>query len=85
MTDRKRTVLPPDLQERQLLRIIAKECGYKSVQTMLEDTIVDVIAPGICLACRAVECEVEGDQDQGYCEACGENRVVSALILADLI
>ena len=29
--------------------------------------------------------EMEPDQDRGYCEACGGNTVVSALVLAGLI
>lgn len=85
MIKRNRTVLSQDMREKQLLGIMAKECGYATVMAMLEDTIVDTIAPGICMNCRAVDCQVYGDQDQGYCEACGENRIVSALILADLI
>ncbi|MCP1747530.1 rRNA maturation endonuclease Nob1 [Bradyrhizobium japonicum] len=29
--------------------------------------------------------EMEPDQDQGFCEACGGNTVVSVLVLAGLI
>ena len=29
--------------------------------------------------------EMESDQDAGYCEACGGNTMVSALVLAGLI
>ena len=29
--------------------------------------------------------EMEPDQEEGYCEACGGNTVVSALVLAGII
>jgi len=29
--------------------------------------------------------EMEPDQEEGYCEACGGNTMVSALVLAELV
>jgi hypothetical protein len=51
-----------------------------------EASISDSVAPAIC---TEPECdyttEMEPDQDAGYCEACGNNSVASALVLAGLI
>jgi hypothetical protein len=43
-------------------------------------------APSICMTegCDYTT-EMEPDQAEGYCEACGGNTVTSALVLANLI
>jgi len=44
------------------------------------------VCPAICMTdgCDYTT-EMEPDQDQGFCEACGGNTVTSALVLAGLI
>jgi len=46
----------------------------------------DNICPAICMTegCDHVA-PMESDQEEGYCEKCGGNTMVSALILAGLI
>jgi hypothetical protein len=56
------------------------------VDEMLEQATFDSVAKGIC---TNPDCdyttEVEPDQTEGYCEACGTQTVQSCLILAGLI
>lgn len=56
----------------------------------LDDLLIAVITDTVCPAIRMTEgcdhtAEIEPDQDQGFCEACGGNTVVSVLVLAGLI
>lgn len=53
---------------------------------VFEGAMFDSVSPGICMTegCDYT-CKVEGDQEEGYCEACGGQTVVSALILAGVI
>ncbi|BAR57669.1 hypothetical protein [Bradyrhizobium liaoningense] len=43
-------------------------------------------SPAICMTegCNNTT-DMEPDQDQGFCEACGGNTIISALVLAGLI
>jgi hypothetical protein len=64
------------------------EIEGKEVDTLLEDSILESVVPGIC--CNPDEecdysCEVEPDQDKGWCENCRKNTVKSVLILVGLI
>ena len=58
--------------------------GFESIEKMLEAATFDSVSPAICTNCDYT-CEMEPDQDRGYCEGCGGNTVVSALILAGII
>jgi hypothetical protein len=58
--------------------------GFETVDEMLEAATFDSVSPAICFDCDHT-CEMEPDQDRGYCENCGQNTVVSALILAGII
>ena len=60
--------------------------GFKRVEDLLELSVLDSVCPAICMTegCDYTT-EMEPDQDAGYCEACGGNTVVSALVLAGLI
>jgi hypothetical protein len=60
--------------------------GFEIVEGVLLLNIIDSVCPAICMTegCDYTT-EMEPDQDQGYCEACGGNTVTSALILAGLI
>jgi hypothetical protein len=73
-------------ERRRKLDELAEDGGHPSVGAMLEASITDSVAPAIC---TEPECyyttEMEPDQDAGYCEACGNNSVASALVLAGLI
>lgn len=60
--------------------------GYNDSMDMLEDFAFDSIVPGICVedGCDYIA-DVEPDQGNGWCELCGENSVVSCLILAGIM
>ena len=60
--------------------------GYKRLHDLLKASVTDSICPAICMTegCDYTA-EMEPDQEQGYCEACGGNTVTSALVLASLI
>jgi hypothetical protein len=70
----------------QLLEKLAKSEGFETTDELIEGSIIDSVSPGICSTpgCDGTM-EVEPDQDRGWCEVCGNNSVVSALVLADLI
>jgi len=60
--------------------------GYDDPLKLFEASIADSVCPAICVAegCDYT-CDMEPDQDRGYCEACGQNTMQSALVLAGLI
>ena len=60
--------------------------GYKRPYDLLRAAASDSVCPAICMTegCDHTT-EMEPDQDEGYCEACGGNTVSSALVLAELI
>ena len=60
--------------------------GFDSLDDLIAATISDSVSPAICLndGCDYTT-EMEPDQQEGWCEACGTNTVASALILAGVI
>ena len=74
-----------DLREIKLGQLLKAE-GYQSIEDLYPAVLSDVVSPAICIEphCQYT-CEMEPDQHRGYCEACGGNTVVSALVLAGLI
>lgn len=75
--------LSQSMRDEKLQALQASE-GFASLEEMLQAAIVDSVSPAICIAC-GYTAEMEPDQDRGYCESCGQNTVVSALVLAGLI
>jgi hypothetical protein len=73
-------------QKATKLITLLKSSGYEALEDFVKAFMADNICPGICMAegCDCVT-EMESDQDEGYCEACGGNTVTSGLVLADLI
>ncbi len=69
----------------KLMRLCEIE-GYKSPCDLFEAVAADSVCPAICMTegCEHTA-EMEPDQDQGYCEECGGNTMISALRLADII
>ena len=69
----------------KLAQLIESE-GYASLEDLLTAVVADSVAPGICVreGC-SYTCDVEPDQDAGWCEACGRQSVRSALVLAGII
>jgi hypothetical protein len=60
--------------------------GFDILDDLLQAAVTDSVCPAICMTegCDYTT-EMEPDQDQGFCEACGGNTVTSALVLAGLI
>jgi len=60
--------------------------GYTNVTEMLAACVADSVNPAICMNedCDYV-CEMEPDQDRGWCDGCSTNTMKSALVLAGII
>jgi hypothetical protein len=60
--------------------------GFESLDDLLQAAATDSVCPAIFMTegCDYTA-EMEPDQDRGFCEECGGNTVVSALVLAGLI
>lgn len=77
--------LNKELVERKLKELVESE-GFDTLEEMLEACIADSVSPAICTAPNCdYTAEMEPDQRAGYCEACGQNTVQSALVLAGII
>jgi hypothetical protein len=67
---------------------LMKLCDIEGVrlEDLLSAAIVDSVCPAICMTegCDYAT-NMEPDQDQGFCEVCGGNTVISALMLAGLV
>lgn len=60
--------------------------GFKSPYDLVEAFWCDSVCPAICLTegCDHTA-EMEPDQTEGYCEACGGNTLISGLVLAGIV
>ena len=66
-----------------LVQVLMRETGM-SFDEMMESAVMDGVAPALCVNCHATT-NMEPDQDEGYCEECGENSVVSCCVLAGIM
>ena len=59
---------------------------YDDITELAEAVFSDAVSPAICTNedCNYT-CEMEPDQDRGWCEDCCTNSMKSALILAGMI
>jgi hypothetical protein len=73
------------LRAAKLARLIEIE-GYDNLQDLAEAVFSDAVSPAICAneGCDFT-CEMEPDQDAGYCEECRTNTMKAAPVLAGLI
>ena len=69
----------------KLMKLCEAE-GFASVDDLLAVSVADSVCPAICMTegCDHIA-PMESDQEEGYCEKCGGNTMVSAFVLADLI
>jgi hypothetical protein len=60
--------------------------GYSAIEELVQVVLSDAVSPAICMneGC-GFTCEMEPDQDAGYCEECHTNSMHSGLVLAELI
>ena len=79
------TVLSDDARQAKL-RELARDFGHPTVERLLEVAATDSVVPAIC---ARDECNyttvMEPNQRKGYCDACHNWTVQSALVLAGLI
>ena len=70
---------------KKLVRLCQIE-GYENVHDLVQAVAVDSVCPAICMTegCEYTA-DMEPDQEEGYCESCGGNTMVSALVLAGFI
>lgn len=75
----------PPIRQAKLQALVDAE-GFASLEDLLEAVVADSVCPAICTTegC-SYTCEMEPDQDRGWCEACGKNTMQSALVLAEII
>lgn len=69
----------------KLMKLCEAE-GFECLDDLLTMSAADSVCPAICMTegCDYTT-EMESDQEEGYCEACGGNTVVSVLVLVGLI
>jgi hypothetical protein len=69
----------------KLIKVCEAE-GFATIDDLVALTVADSMCPAICMTegCDYVA-PMESDQEEGYCENCGSNTMVSVLVLAELI
>lgn len=73
-------------QRVQKLVTLCDQRGFLDLDDLLLAALLNDASPAICMTegCNHTA-DMEPDQDQGFCAACGGQTVVSALVLAGLI
>jgi hypothetical protein len=73
------------LRKAKLSKLLEIE-GYESVEELIEAVFSDSVSPAICMNedC-SFTCEMEPDQDGGYCEECHTYTMTAAPVLAGII
>ena len=73
------------LRRAKLAKLLEIE-GYERVEDLIEAVFSDSVSPAICMNedCNFT-CEMEPDQDAGWCDECRANTMTAAPILAGLI
>lgn len=68
------------------LMMVCEAEGFATVDDLLVLLVADCLSPAICMTegCNHIA-QLESDQEEGYCEKCGGNAMVSVLVLASLI
>jgi hypothetical protein len=75
-----------DQLRRAKLRKLIEIEGYESVEHLLEAVIGDSVSPAICInADCTYTCEMEPDQEHGWCDECHTNTMIAAPVLAGII
>ena len=74
-----------DLSAAKLAKLAETE-GFDGTDELLAAVVLDSVSPAICMneGCDFT-CEMEPDQDAGYCEECHTNTMKAAPVLAGVI
>jgi len=68
------------------LNQLCDDYGFEDVEDLLASAVCDSVCPGICVNPNCnYSTNVEPDCEQGWCEECGKQTVVSGMILAGVI
>ena len=72
--------------EQQKLATLCTIEGYDTPDQLLEAAALDSVSPAICMneGC-SYTCEMEPDQDRGWCEECQKQSMKSALVIMGVI
>ena len=80
--------MSPDMRRAKLAKLCEIE-GFDDETAMFAAAVSDSASPAICCNPDEPDCdytaEMEPDQDHGWCEECGANTMVAALVLGGLI
>ena len=80
--------MSPEMRRAKLRKLCEIE-GFDDETALFAATIGDSVSPAICCNPDHPDCdytaEMEPDQDRGWCEECGANTMVAALVLGGLI
>ena len=59
--------------------------GFASIDDLIALVVADSVCPAICMTegCDYIS-PMESDQEEGYCEKCNSNTMVSVLVLVGL-
>jgi hypothetical protein len=73
------------LRQAKLTKLLEIE-GYERVEDLIEAVFSDSVSPAICMNedCTFT-CEMEPDQDAGWCDECRTNTTMAAPVLAGLL
>jgi hypothetical protein len=73
------------LRQAKLAKLIEIE-GFDTIEELMEAVFSDAVSPAICMneGCD-FSCEMEPDQDRGWCDECHTNTMKAAPVLAGLI
>ena len=72
-------------REQKLAKLLEIE-GYETAEELLRAIFLDAVSPAICSNPDCTfTCEMEPDQETGYCEECHTNTMVAAPMLAGVI
>ena len=73
------------VREAKLAKLLEIE-GYDSVEALMEAVFSDSVSPAICMNDECdFTCEMEPDQDGGWCDERRTNTMKAAPVLAGLI
>jgi hypothetical protein len=73
------------LEQQKLAKLCTIE-GFETIEELMEQVLSDSVSPAICMSPDCdFTCEMEPDQDQGWCDECHANTMVAAPVLAGLI
>jgi hypothetical protein len=77
---------PTQADQDAKLRKLCEVEGYETVEALLTAAMMDAVSPAICMSpdC-SYTCEMEPDQQRGWCDECRTNTMMAAPVLAGMV